>query len=97
MIGKLHSNKAKKAVEIFDFIHSLDNEKLAKKLSESELLLKKKLKYFIQVNIGKESQKAGIETNHLEQFFRYCVNELNLNIIGLMAIPPLDHKTRYLF
>ena len=92
MIGKLQSNKAKEAVKIFDFIHSLDNEKLAKKLSESELLLKKKLKYFIQVNVGKESQKAGIESNHLEQFFRYCVNDLNLNIIGLMAIPPLDHK-----
>ena len=92
MIGKLQSNKAKEAVKIFDFIHSLDNEKLAKKISESELLLKKKLKYFIQVNVGKESQKAGIETNHLEQFFRYCVNDLNLNIIGLMAIPPLDHK-----
>ena len=90
MIGKLQSNKAKKAVELFDYIHSLDNEKLAKVLSKSEQSLNKKINYFIQVNVGQEVQKSGIPYNLVDQFYDYCSKELNLNILGLMAIPPAD-------
>ena len=90
MIGKLQSNKAKEAVSLFDYIHSLDNPKLASLLSKFEELLEKKRKYFIQVNIGKESQKGGIKIEQLENFFYYCSRDLKLNVIGLMAIPPND-------
>lgn len=93
MIGKLQSNKAKKAVELFDYIHSLDNEKLANVLSKSEQSLDKKINYFIQVNVGNESQKSGIPLNLVDQFYTYCSLELKLNIIGLMAIPPNDNNT----
>ena len=88
MIGKLQSNKAKEAVKLFDYIHSLDNQKLANILAKQENITNKKLKYFIQVNIGNEKQKAGIGVNFLDDFFYYCVKELKLNVIGLMAIPP---------
>ena len=91
MIGKLQSNKAKKAVQIFDYIHSLDNQKLANTLSKYEKELNKKIKYFIQVNIGNESQKSGINVSEIDQFYDYCQKELNLNIVGLMAIPPIDN------
>ena len=90
MIGKLQSNKARDAVQLFDYIHSLDNQKLANALAKHENISKKKLKYFIQVNIGNEKQKSGIGINFLDDFYYYCVRDLKINIIGLMAIPPID-------
>ena len=90
MIGKLQSNKAKKAVQLFDYIHSLDNGKLAEKISYYEKELNKKTKLFIQVNIAEENQKSGILLNDLNDFYNYCINELSLNIIGLMTLPPID-------
>jgi pyridoxal phosphate enzyme (YggS family) len=90
MIGKLQSNKTKEAVNLFDYIHSLDSQKLANLLSKHERASKKKLKYFIQVNIGKEKQKSGIGIEFLDDFYYYCTKELNIDIIGLMAIPPDD-------
>ncbi len=74
MVGKLQSNKAKKAVEVFDFIHSLDNQKLADSLKKSEINMNKKLKYFIQVNVGNENQKSGIPASELDSFYTYCKN-----------------------
>ena len=97
MIGRLQSNKAKKAVEIFDYIHSLDNEKLAASLARHQTSLKKKLNYFIQVNIGNEIQKSGIPVNELDPFYNYCKNEINLNILGLMVIPPIDNNSEKFF
>ena len=90
MVGKLQSNKAKKAVKLFNFIHSLDSEKLALKLSQSEKELNKKTKLFIQMNLGEESQKTGIDLKDLHNFYNYCTNDLQLNIIGLMCLPPLN-------
>ena len=90
MIGKLQSNKAKKAVEIFDYIHSLDNEKLARILQKLEVSMNKKIKYFIQVNVGGEKQKSGIMPDQLDSFYNFCSAELKLNVIGLMVIPPND-------
>ena len=90
MVGKLQSNKAKKAIQLFDYIHSLDNLKLAKLLSRFENELNKKVKIFIQVNIAEENQKTGISLNELENFYNFCKKDLNLNIIGLMCIPPVD-------
>jgi pyridoxal phosphate enzyme (YggS family) len=90
MIGKLQSNKAKDAVKLFDYIHSLDNQKLASILAKQENAVNKKLKYFIQVNIANEKQKTGIGINYLDNFYYYCVKELKINIIGLMTIPPND-------
>ena len=97
MVGKLQSNKAKKAVELFDFIHSLDNKKLADNLSKAETEIKKNLKYFIQVNIGNEDQKSGVSLNDLNEFFSYCTKEKKLNIIGLMCIPPNDNNEEKYF
>ena len=93
MVGKLQSNKAKNAVEIFEYIHSLDNQKLADILYKSQKNLNKSLKYFIQVNIGNELQKSGINVNELDSFYSYCTNEIKLDVIGLMVIPPNDGKT----
>ena len=90
MIGKLQSNKAKDAVKLFDYIHSLDSQKLASILAKQENITNKKLKYFIQVNIGNEKQKGGIAINFLDDFYYYCLKELKINVIGLMAIPPND-------
>ena len=90
LIGKLQSNKAQEAFEIFHYIHSLDNEKLANILSKLESNSLKKIKYFIQVNIANESQKNGIAIDKVNQFVKYCINDLNLNIIGLMCIPPAE-------
>ena len=90
MVGKVQSNKAKKAIQLFDYIHSLDNLKLAKLLSRFENELNKKVKIFIQVNIAEENQKTGISLNELENFYNFCKKDLNLNIIGLMCIPPVD-------
>ncbi len=89
LIGKLQTNKVKHALKIFDYIHSLDSEKLAKKIFDEQAKQNKKIKLFIQVNIGKEDQKSGIFINHLEEFYKYCL-QLNLNIIGFMCIPPID-------
>ena len=89
LIGKLQSNKAKDAFALFDFIHTLDSEKLAKKFSDLEKSSKKNLKYFIQVNIGNEAQKNGIDESLLADFIIFCKKDLNLNIIGLMCIPPV--------
>ena len=97
MIGKLQSNKAKDAVKLFDYIHSLDNQKLADSLAKHQLSLKKNLKYFIQVNIGNEIQKSGIAVNELDPFYNYCKNEIDLNIIGLMVIPPNDNNSEKYF
>lgn len=90
LIGKLQSNKAQEAFEIFHYIHSLDNEKLANILSKLERNSLKKIKYFIQVNIANESQKNGISIDKVNQFVKYCIKELNLNVIGLMCIPPVE-------
>ena len=97
MLGKLQSNKAKKAVKLFDYIHSLDNLKLAKKIHLYEKELNKKIKLFIQVNIDDEKQKTGISLNNLESFFSYCTKELALNIIGLMCLPPIDSNSNEYF
>ena len=97
MIGKLQRNKAKDAVKIFDYIHSLDNQKLADSLAKHQKNLNKNIKYFIQVNIGNEIQKSGIPVNELDSFYNYCVNEINLKIVGLMAIPPNDKKPEKYF
>jgi pyridoxal phosphate enzyme (YggS family) len=88
LIGKLQSNKAKDAFALFDYIHTLDSEKLAKIFSNLEKDSKKNLKYFIQVNIGHEIQKNGIDESLLGEFINYCKNDLSLNVIGLMCIPP---------
>ena len=90
MIGKLQSNKAKDAVKLFDYIHSLDSQKLANSLAKHQVSLNKNLKYFIQVNIGNEIQKSGIPVSEIDSFYNYCKNEINLNILGLMVIPPND-------
>ena len=96
MIGKLQSNKSKDAVKLFDFIHSLDSKKLADNLAKHQKSLNKNLKYFIQVNIGNEIQKSGIPVGEIDQFYNYCKNEINLNILGLMVIPPNDnHPDKY--
>ena len=96
MIGKLQTNKVKFALPLFDFIHSLDNEKLAKKIATEQTKYQKKPKIFIQVNIGDENQKSGINKHDLKNFYNYC-NELNLDIIGLMCIPPVGVKTDVFF
>ena len=93
MIGKLQTNKAKKAVKLFDYIHSLDNERLASKLNQYEKELNKKCKLFIQVNLAKEHQKSGIMLNRLNEFYNYCTQELSLNVIGLMCLPPADSNS----
>jgi pyridoxal phosphate enzyme (YggS family) len=90
LIGKLQSNKAKDAFALFDFIHTLDSEKPAKIFSDLEKSSKKNLKYFIQVNIGNEAQKNGIDESLLANFINFCKKDLNLNIIGLMCIPPVN-------
>mgnify|MGYP001214058872 CR=1 FL=1 len=96
MVGKLQSNKAKGAVEIFDYIHSLDNQKLADVLSKAQNNKNKYLKYFIQVNIGNEIQKSGVPVNEIDSFYNYCVKNAKLDVIGLMIIPPNDqHPKKY--
>lgn len=90
MIGRLQSNKAKDAIKLFDYIHSLDSPKLANILSKFEQSLNLKRKYFIQINIKNEKQKSGIKIEQVDEFYNYCTKTLKLNIIGLMAIPPVD-------
>jgi pyridoxal phosphate enzyme (YggS family) len=90
LLGKLQSNKAKEAFNLFNYIHSLDNEKLAKIFSNLEQASPKKIKYFIQVNIGNESQKSGIDISLVSKFVQFCQIDLKLNILGLMCIPPAN-------
>ena len=97
MIGKLQTNKVKYVVPFFDYIHSLDNIKLAEKISVEQKKKNKSLKIFIQVNFGKESQKNGIDPHDLKHFYQKCLEEYNLNIIGLMCIPPNDNNTSFYF
>ena len=89
MVGKLQSNKVKLAVKLFDYIHSVDNEKLAKKILEEQNKINKKIKIFLQVNIGDESQKSGVNKSDLSQLVNYC-KDIGLDIIGLMCIPPIN-------
>ena len=96
LIGKLQTNKVKVALSIFEYIHSLDSEKLATKIADQQLKQKKKPKIFIQVNIGNEDQKSGINKKRLSDFYKFCKN-LNLNIIGTMCIPPNNKNTENYF
>ena len=89
MIGGLQTNKVKFAVKLFDYIHSVDSEKLAKKIADEQIKIGKKIKIFIQVNIGNENQKSGINKNEIKNLVNYC-KELKLNIVGLTCIPPVD-------
>ncbi len=97
MIGKLQTNKVKNVIPLFDYIHSLDNLKLAEKISYEQKKIKKKLKIFIQVNIGDESQKSGIPKAQVEDFYKKCTYDLDLDIIGLMCIPPVNADTNLYF
>ena len=97
MVGKLQSNKAKDAVKLFDYIHSLDSQKLADVLAKHQLSLNKQLKYLIQVNLGNEIQKSGVPVNEIESFYNYCINIAKLDVIGLMIIPPNDEQTTKYF
>ena len=97
MIGKLQSNKAKEAVQIFDYIHSLDSQKLVDILAKTQIDCNKNLKYFIQVNIGNEMQKSGISISELDPFYNYCTKEKKLDILGLMVIPPNDKDNKKYF
>ena len=97
MIGRLQTNKAKKAVQLFDYVHSLDSNKLALKLSQYQKELSKKIKLFIQVNLGDEKHKSGVMLNDLNRFYNYCVKELSLNVIGLMCLPPIDSNSQEYF
>ena len=97
LIGKLQTNKVKFVLPLFDYIHSLDNFKLANKIAEEQVKKNFKPKIFIQVNIGEEAQKGGIELSNLEIFYKKCVNEFKLNIIGLMCIPPFNKDSKPYF
>ena len=96
MVGKLQTNKVKTALKIFDFIHSLDNLKLAKKISDEQKKNNTRPKIFIQINIGNEIQKSGISTQNLQDFFNEC-KKLDLNIIGTMCLPPLNQNPGIFF
>ena len=97
MLGKVQSNKIDEIVKIFSFVHSLDNEKNSIKFNESEKKFNKKLNYFIQVNIGNELQKSGIQISLVKDFVRFCRKDLNLNILGLMCIPPFNQNPEIFF
>ena len=96
LIGKLQTNKVKFAIKLFDYIHSLDNEKLAIKISNAQKDLNRDVKLFIQVNIGDEEQKSGIKEKELFEFYKFCL-DLKLNVIGLMCIPPIDRNSNLYF
>ena len=96
MIGKLQTNKVKFALKLFDYIHSVDSQKLAKKIADEQLKINKKLKTFIQVNIGNENQKSGIHKTQLDDLVLYCKKN-NLNVVGLMCIPPANIKSSIYF
>ena len=96
LLGHLQSNKVSEAVSLFNFVHSLDSEKLAFKFKEAESNINRKLRYFIQVNIGEETQKHGISISEVANFLNFCRNEAHLNVIGLMCIPPIsDNPSNY--
>jgi len=97
MIGRLQKNKVKYAIPLFDYIHSLDDIKLAEKISLEQKKYKKSLKIFIQINIGNEEQKSGIHIEQLENFYNICVKNLNLDVVGLMCLPPENHDPRPYF
>ena len=96
LIGKLQTNKVKQAIKIFDYIHSVDSEKLAKKIADEEKKQGKKIKIFIQVNIGDEEQKSGVNKSSVHELYSYC-KAINLNVIGLMCIPPLGKSSDIFF
>ena len=96
LIGKLQTNKVKQAIKIFDYIHSVDSEKLAKKIADEETKQGKKIKIFIQVNIGDEEQKSGVNKSSVHELYSYC-KAIDLNVIGLMCIPPLDKSSDIFF
>lgn len=96
LIGKLQTNKVKLALRIFDYIHSLDSKRLAKKLADEQIKQNKKIKFFIQVNIGEENQKNGVSSEDLFELYNYC-KQLDLNVIGLMCIPPFDQSSENFF
>ena len=96
LVGKLQSNKTKLALKIFDYIHSLDNEKLANKISEEQKKIDKKPKLFIQVNIGNEDQKSGVSPDKLKSFYKYCLDK-DLDIIGTMCLPPISEDPEKYF
>jgi hypothetical protein len=97
MVGKLQTNKVKAALSVFDYIHSVDNYKLGEKIVKYEKELNKKIKTFVQVNVGEESQKSGISPKNVNQFVNHCKNSLSLNIIGLMCLPPIDDNPEKYF
>ena len=97
MIGKLQTNKVKYVVPLFDYIHSVDSLKLAEKISQQQVKNNKIMKLFIQINIGNENQKSGILIDQLDNFYNKCTNDLGLNIIGLMCLPPNDNKSQIYF
>ena len=97
MVGKLQSNKAKKALKLFDYIHSLDNAKLASKIAQHERELNKKVKLFIQINLGDEIQKSGVVLKDVNNFYNYCTKDLSLNIVGLMCLPPVQSNPEEYF
>jgi len=97
MIGKLQTNKVKYAIPLFDYIHSVDNLKLAEKISQQQVKNNKIMKLFIQINIGNENQKNGILIDELDKFYNKCTNDLGLNVIGLMCLPPNDNKSQIYF
>jgi pyridoxal phosphate enzyme (YggS family) len=96
LIGKLQTNKVKQALKLFDYIHSVDTKKLAKKIADEELKQNKKIRIFLQINIGDEEQKSGINKDYLNDFYSYCKN-LNLDVVGLMCIPPAEAKSEIFF
>ncbi len=96
MIGRLQTNKVKSALTVFDYIHSVDSSKLAKKISDEQNKIDKKVKIFIQVNIGNEDQKSGVKKNEIEDLVSYC-HELKLNLKGLMCIPPMNSDPNLYF
>ena len=96
MVGKLQTNKVKTALNVFDYIHSVDNYRLGEKIVKYEKELNKKIKTFVQVNVGEESQKSGISPKNVNQFVNHCKNSFSLNIIGLMCLPPInDNPEKY--
>ena len=96
LIGRLQTNKVKFALKIFDYIHSVDSKKLAKKIADEQLKQNKKIKIFLQVNIGNEDQKSGINKDELDNLYNYC-NKLNLDVVGLMCIPPANENPENFF
>jgi len=96
MIGKLQTNKVKYVVKLFDYIHSVDSEKLAKKIADEQEKISKKIKIFIQVNIGDEKQKSGIEKKEVINLISYC-KKINLDVVGLMCLPPADKDSSFYF